>query len=82
MDVICLQSRCRGASIDREAVEEAGAASARQILLTSRQTYTSEAKACLSFAPASKTKKRIAEEKIERLFSSLITDSMRLFGLF
>ncbi len=50
MDVVCLQSRCRGASIDREAVEEAGAASARQILLTSRRTYTSEAKACLSFA--------------------------------
>ena len=63
MDVICLQSRCRGASIDREAIEAAGAASARQTLLTSRRTYISEAKACLSFAPASETKKRIAEER-------------------
>ena len=32
--LVCLQSRGRGASIDREAIEEAGAASARQIFLT------------------------------------------------
>ncbi len=31
---------------------------------------------------ASELKDGIAAERIERLFSSLITDSMRLFGLF